>query len=397
MVRDINVKTFGGNIMLKIDMSKAYDRISWRFIIKMISAWGFSDKWIDLVYRNIANCWYSVPWNASSYGFFKSNRGVRQGDPLSPTLFILAMEFLSRLINTSIQKSEINPYKVEGCKAHIHHLMYADDLLIFSNGHNKSVEKLMKIINNFCDLSGEKLNPAKCKIFFSKHIGLDRRKQMLMETKFHEGTFPTNYLGAPLFPGRARIDYFKKLEHNIRGRIMGWTKSFLNISGRATLINSILSSLSIYTMSIIPVPITCIKIMERLFANFLWDGKHHWVSWDTICLPKQEGGLGLKNMKGVKEAFLAKVAWKFLSNESLWAKFCRDKYLNKNKKLAIWSATLPLIKRLRRETYWAIGRGTMLIKHLCEWLNFTPPKVAVQWTIKELMTDQIKRSKFLDW
>ncbi|KAL9662266.1 hypothetical protein QQ045_027098 [Rhodiola kirilowii] len=394
MVRNINVKTFGGNIMLKIDMSKAYDRISWRFIIKMLSAWKFSDKWIDLVYRNISNCWYSVLWNGNSYGFYKSNRGVRQGDPLSPTLFILAMEFLSRLINTSMQRSEISPYKVEGCKAHIHHLMYADDLLIFSNGHIKSVKKLMKIINKFCDLSGEKLNPAKSKIFFSKHIGLDRRKQILMETKFLEGIFPTNYLGAPMFPGRAKIEYFKKLEDNIRGRIMGWTKNFLNISGRATLINSVLSSLSIYTMSVIPVPITCIKSMERLLANFLWDGKHHWVSWDTICLPKQEGGLGLKNMKGVKEACLAKVAWKFLSNDSLRAKFCRDKYLNKKKKLAIWAATLPLIKRLRRETYWAIGRGTILIKHLCEWLNFTPPKVATQWTIRDLMFDQNKRAKF---
>ncbi|KAL9676312.1 hypothetical protein QQ045_004526 [Rhodiola kirilowii] len=397
MVRDINVKTFGGNIMLKIDMSKAYDRISWRFIIKMLSAWGFSNKWIDLVYRNISNCWYSMIWNGSSYGFFKSNRGVRQGDPLSPTLFILAMEFLSRLINTSIQKNTITPYKVEGFKAHVHHLMYADDLLIFSNGHLKSVEMLMKIINNFCDLSGEKMNPSKSKIFFSKHIGMDRRKRILMGTKFLEGTFPMNYLGAPLFLGRARIAYFKTLEDNIRGRIMGWTKSFLNISGRATLINSVLSSLSIYTMSIIHVPINCIKSMERLLAKFIWDGKHHWVAWESICLPKQECGLGLKNMKGVKEALLAKVAWKILSNESLLAKFCREKYLNKKKKSAIWSATLPLIKRLRRETYWAIGRGTMLIKHLCEWLNFTPPKVAGQWTIRELMTDQIKRAKFLDW
>ncbi|KAL9685749.1 hypothetical protein QQ045_023201 [Rhodiola kirilowii] len=92
MVRDINIKSFGGNIMMKIDMSKAYDRISWRFILKMMAAMGFSENWIDLIYRNISNCWYSVLWNGSSYGYFKSNKGVWQGDPLSPSLFILGME-----------------------------------------------------------------------------------------------------------------------------------------------------------------------------------------------------------------------------------------------------------------------------------------------------------------
>ncbi|CAM8877641.1 unnamed protein product [Rhodiola kirilowii] len=191
--------------MLKIDMSKAYGRISWRFIIKMLSAWGFSEKWINLVYRNNSNRWDSVMWNGNSYGFFKSNRGVRQGDPLSPNIFILAMEFFSKLINEGIQKREISAYKIEGCRSHIHHLMYADDLLIFSNGHINSVDKLMKTIKKFCGMSGEKFNPAKSKIFFSKHIGLDRRKQILKETEFHEGTFPTRYLGAPLFPGRDRI------------------------------------------------------------------------------------------------------------------------------------------------------------------------------------------------
>ncbi|KAL9681261.1 hypothetical protein QQ045_013043 [Rhodiola kirilowii] len=273
MVRDINHKVYGGNIMLKIDMSKAYDRICWKFILKMLSVFGFSNKWIDLIYRNISNCWYSVLWN----GFIKSNRGVRQGDPLSPSLFILAMDYLSKLINNCIRRNEISTYKLQGCKTYMHHLMYADDLLLFSNGHINSVTKLLKIINYFCGSSGQQLNPQKSRIFFSKHIGLERKKNILKTTKFIEGTFPTNYLGAPLFPGRVKISYFKPLEDTIRSRSMGWTKNFLNISGRSTLIVSVLSSLSIHTLSIIPVPKTVIKSMEKLLATFIWDGKHHWV------------------------------------------------------------------------------------------------------------------------
>ncbi|KAL9663610.1 hypothetical protein QQ045_019001 [Rhodiola kirilowii] len=376
MVHDINVKRFGGNIMMKIDMSKAYDRISWRFILKMMATMGFSEKWIDLIYRNISNCWYSVVWNGPSYGFFKSNKGVRQGDPLSTSLFILGMDYLSRLINEAIRRGELNAYKIKGCSTPIHHLMYADDLLIFSNGHTRSVTNLMKIINRFCDFSGQQINSAKSRVFFSNLIGIERKKTILQNTKFTEGSFPTKYLGAPLFPGRLSISYFKYLEDSISSKITGWSENYLNISGRATLISSVLSSLSIHTLSIIPVPKTCIESMERLSANFIWDGKHHWVSWDNIFLPKNEGGLGIINLRGVKEDMLGKVAWRFLLNESCWAKFSRNKYLKKSRKPGIWSSVMPLVNSLKRESYWTFGRGDISVSHFCEWLDYSTPKAA---------------------
>ncbi|KAL9670846.1 hypothetical protein QQ045_008405 [Rhodiola kirilowii] len=379
MVRDINVKSFGGNIMMKIDMSKAYDRISWRFILKMMTAMGFSEAWNDLIYRNISNCWYSVVWNGSSHGFFKSNKGVRQGDPLSPSLFILGMEYLSKLINEDIRKGNLSAYKIKGCSTPIHHLMYADDLLIFTNGHIRSVTNLMKIINKFCDYSGQKINSEKSRVLFSNLIGIERKKNILQNTKFTEGAFPTKYLGAPLFPGRSKISYFKYLEDAIRSKITGWSKNFLNISGRATLISSVLSSISIHTLAIIPVPKTCIESMERLFANFIWDGKHHWVSWDNICLPKNEGGLGIRNLKGVKDAMLGKVAWRFLLNESCWAKLSRNKYLNKARKSGIWSYVMPLINSLKRESYWTIGKDAKL------------------WSVRDIINDEEKRNKFSSW
>ncbi|CAM8936846.1 unnamed protein product [Rhodiola kirilowii] len=397
MVRDINIKSFGGNIMMKIDMSKAYDRISWRFILKMMAAMGFSEKWIDLIYRNISNCWYSVLWNGTSYGFFKSNKGVRQGDPLSPSLFILGMEYLSRLINEAIRKGKLVAYKTKGCRTTFHHLMYADDLLIFSNGHTRSVNNLMKIINRFCELSGQQINSDKSRVFFSKLIGIERIKTILQNTKFSEGSFPTRYLGAPLYPGRTRVSYFKYLEDSIRSKITGWAKNFLNISGRATLISSVLSSLSIHTLSIIPVPKTCIDCMERLFANFIWDGKHHWVSWDNICLPKNEGGLGIRNLKGVKDAMLGKVAWRFLLNESCWARFSRIKFLNNSRKPGIWTSVMPLVESLKRESYWTIGRGDISITHFCEWLDCSPPKAAKLWTVRDIINDEVKGNKFASW
>ncbi|KAL9671329.1 hypothetical protein QQ045_008897 [Rhodiola kirilowii] len=156
LVRDINTKTFGSNIIIKVDMSKAYDRLSWRFLIKVLLSFGFSHQVRDLIYRNISNCWYTVRWEGKNYQFFKSNRGVRQGDPLSPTLFIIAMDYFSKLINSAVSSNVISPYHVKGTATMVHHLMYADDMLIFTNGRKKYVEALLKLIHNLCDLSGEK-------------------------------------------------------------------------------------------------------------------------------------------------------------------------------------------------------------------------------------------------
>ncbi|KAL9681960.1 hypothetical protein QQ045_013752 [Rhodiola kirilowii] len=76
LVHDINHKVFGGNVLMKLDLSKAYDRLSWRFLLHLMRAFSFSHHWCDLIYRNIANCLYSVIWGGKSFDFFKSNRGV---------------------------------------------------------------------------------------------------------------------------------------------------------------------------------------------------------------------------------------------------------------------------------------------------------------------------------
>ncbi|KAL9679906.1 hypothetical protein QQ045_017777 [Rhodiola kirilowii] len=137
--------------------------------------------------------------------------------------------------------------------------------------------------------------------------------------------------------------------------------------------------------------------MERLFANFIWDGKHHWVSWDNICLPKNEGGLGIRNLKGVKDALMGKVAWRYLLNESCWAKFSRNKYLNNSRKPGIWSSVMPLVESLKRESYWIIGKGDISISQFCEWLDVSPPKAAKLWTVRDIISNEGKRIKFASW
>ncbi|KAL9660120.1 hypothetical protein QQ045_024931 [Rhodiola kirilowii] len=292
---------------------------------------------------------------------------------------------------------KIQAYRTKGCKLAFHHLLYADDMLVFSNGHKNSIRRLLKVINGFCDASGQMLNPEKSKVYFSSHINEERRKALLDITYFSEGNFPVNYLGAPLFAGRARVSYFKHLEDVVRSKISSWAKNFLFMSGRATLISSVLGSMSIHTLSILPVPKVVIQGIERLMRNFLWDrggsAKHHWVRWEQICMPKDEGRLGIRKLSDVKKCLLNKLAWRFLQNQSIWAKFPRKKYLHKSYSSAIWSSLKPYIHKMCQDSCWEIGKGDILLTHFCEWLNVKLPKQAESWTIKDVVnSDTIKDS-----
>ena len=95
LISVIGKKAREENVALKLDMTKAYDRMSWRHIITMLRALGFGERFIDMVWRLISNVGFSIIINGTSHGYFKSSRGLRQEDPLSPMLFIIGSEMLS--------------------------------------------------------------------------------------------------------------------------------------------------------------------------------------------------------------------------------------------------------------------------------------------------------------
>ncbi|KAL9667619.1 hypothetical protein QQ045_001982 [Rhodiola kirilowii] len=148
------------------------------------------------------------------------------------------MESFSRLLQHHTSAGTIQPYFTKVGALQISHLLYADDMLLFTNGSKRSIETLMSMVNSFCNWTGQALNNSKSSIFLPQDISTARRRTLLQTTGFTEGTFPTTYLGAPLFPGRVKIEYFQKLEDQIRARITGWMRNMLSLGGKITLVES---------------------------------------------------------------------------------------------------------------------------------------------------------------
>lgn len=102
ILRNLNRKVKGGNVVIKLDMAKAYDKLEWRFLLKALESFGFNAGAMDLIYQNLCNIWYTFRINGELRGSFRSFRGVRLGDPLSPLLFVLAEQVVTINISRRI-------------------------------------------------------------------------------------------------------------------------------------------------------------------------------------------------------------------------------------------------------------------------------------------------------
>ncbi|XP_027077018.2 uncharacterized protein [Coffea arabica] len=164
-------KARGGNVALKLNMMKAYDRVVWPFLLNVLRAFEFGEQWIDMVWRLIVNVWFSVVVNRSLFGFFKPAGGLRQGDPLSPALFIIGVEVLSRSLNSLPCYRGFQGFFVKrGCPL-VTHLGYANDVLVFSSANVKSLKLLKRVLTTYEAVSGQRINAGKsCFLVHPKHL-----------------------------------------------------------------------------------------------------------------------------------------------------------------------------------------------------------------------------------
>ncbi|XP_074306147.1 uncharacterized protein LOC141641381 [Silene latifolia] len=341
LVRMYNRGMVSPRCMFKLDLQKAYDSIEWQFVDQMLEALNFPEHFRKLIMLCITTPSYTLNLNGSHFGYFHGKRGLRQGDPISPLIFCICMEYLTRVMEYATRRWYFRYHPL--CKSlKLTHLLFADDLLMFCKGDIRSIMLLLRALSTFSATSGLKVNAAKSEVVFNG-VPSDVRMDVVQVSGFQQGVLPFKYLGVPIQPGRlSKADcniLLDKVVHKIRG--IGARK--LSYAGRLILINSVLNTLHNYWASIFLIPKGVIRRIEAICRNFFWSGESDYhrvplIAWEKICCRKKEGGLNIKSAEVWNKATVGKlVNWIHTKADRLWVLWVDHVYL----KGADWHSYQP--------------------------------------------------------
>ncbi|KAA3462160.1 reverse transcriptase [Gossypium australe] len=362
---------------LKLDMSKAYDRIEWSFLEKkMISRMGFCDEWISIIMKCVRSVTYSVVLNGRNGEEFHPQRGLRQGDQLSPYLFLICTEGLSRLIKMAKTEGKLEGTKVGRGNIMVSHLFFADDSMLFGEASIEGANNVKTVIKEYEQVSGQLVNFDKLLIYFSKNVGTEVREQVGGTLGVRISNNPEKYLGLPTMIGRRKKHAFVDIKERFLKALHNWSLRLFSAGGKEVFLKAILQAIPVYVMQCFKFPITVCRELENLMNKFWWRNSKsnkgiNWCKWRDMCTPKVKEGLGFKDLESFNLALLAKQGWKILMQPNcLFACVMKSKYFPKgdfmNAELgsypsftwqSIWGARHILEKGIR----WRVGNGRRLI------------------------------------
>jgi hypothetical protein len=328
-IKEHNISAF----VVKLDMMKAYDKLNWFFLLLVLHQFGFSSRWCKWIKACISGAHFSILINGAPAGFFASSQGVRQGDPLSPFLFIIMAEALSRLINSFNQKGLWKGINIIGTSLSITHSLFADDTLLFGSSTYQEAQSMKKAIDLYTQVSGQCINATKSKIYVFNTSQLVSQR-IIHLLGFPRDHLPSTYLGVPFFMGLNKPSYWKSVIDCIKSRISAW-KVWLSLSGRILLIKIVLSAIPNYYFSILQAPKGIISQIETLILTFLWSDnmngqkKIPLISIHAMSTSCRTGGVRLPNITNRNKAFGAKLVWQMYEKPSAkWCHLLQEKYLD---------------------------------------------------------------------
>ncbi|XP_021815358.1 uncharacterized protein LOC110757915 [Prunus avium] len=299
-----------GFLALKLDMSKAYDRIEWSFLEQMMKKLGFAEQWVRLIMTCVTTVTYSFLVNGSPCGYLTPSRGLRQGDLLSPYLFILCTQGFSSFLTQAERDGRLQGVSICRGAPPINHLMFADDCYLFARANVRDCRTIKEALYWYEWVSGQQVNLQKSAICFSKNVKRQDQLDLAASLDVSCADHYDKYLGLPMIVGRNK--------------------------------------------------------------DFWWNGnsgdrKIHWLAWDKLCQPKDLGGLGFRDLYAFNLAMLAKQGWRLIQYpNSLIANVLRAKYFPDKSFLevpvsenssCVWKSICAARKILLQGSRWQVGSG----------------------------------------
>ena len=398
---------------VKTDMSKAYDRIEWEFMAEVLRRLGFHEKWNNWIMQCIATVRYSYLINDSIHGTVIPQRGIRQGDPLSPYLFILCGKVLSGLCTKAAREGTLKGVKVARGSPRVNHLLFTDDTMFFCEATSPNCSKLKAILLEYEKASGQRINTGKSSITFSSKTPpqIKETAKVILEIPKEGGT--GRYLGLPESFGRRKKDLFTSIVDRVRQKAVSWASRRLSKAGKLTMLKTVLTAIPSYTMTSFEIPVSLCRRIQSVLTRFWWDGSEEqkklcWVVWDKLTKHKAEGGLGLRDIQLFNQALLAKQAWRILNNPGclmarvLLGKYCHSKAFLDVKQPPVcshgWRGILHGRDLLRKHLGKAIGNGETTSVWKDSWISLDEdikpygpvPESFIDLKVSDLLTSDLK-------
>ncbi|XP_050231894.1 uncharacterized protein LOC126680759 [Mercurialis annua] len=358
---------FKNHLALKLDMSKAFDRVEWFFVEAMMLKLGFSSVWVCKIMNCLSSTSFSFLLNGSVKGNITPSRGLRQGDPLSPYLFIICAQGLSALINNAVVNKALHGINFGGSCPQISHLFFADDSLLFCRASLKECSAIKEILLTYGKASGQLINFDKSALSFGKctqdrTVNEIKNFLQIPVVQCHE-----KYLGLPSTVGKNRAESFKSIKEKVYQKLQMWKDKLFSCGGKEILIKAVVQSIPAYSMNCFKLPKSLIAELERICARFWWgtsakSRKIHWARWSVLCKPKCQGGMGFRDLEAFNRSILAKQLWKIITcPDSLLAKVYKQRYF---KDTSPMEATVP---RNASFTWKSIMWAKDIIENGCRW------------------------------
>ena len=292
-------------------------------------------KWVNLIAQCISTVEYNLLFNGQIASVFKPTRGVRQGDPLSPYLYIISANVLSCLICHQESQNLWKGIKLCRSASAISHLLYADDSLLFTEASSVGFSVVSQVLQKYSDLSGQVINFQKSNIIFSPNVPHADKLHLSWTMNIPFAGRLGKYLGTWVDPGRNKSIIYQHVLNAIDSRTASWKAKLLSQASKLALLKSVLAAVNIHVLSCIKLPQYICDQIDSRCINFFWgiDGsskRMHLSNKDQLFLPINQGGLGLRPMELVNKSLLAKQVWRVVSADqsSLLSSSIGRKYID---------------------------------------------------------------------
>nr|GEW98655.1 RNA-directed DNA polymerase, eukaryota [Tanacetum cinerariifolium] len=260
-------------LIFKVDFEKAYDSVKWDFLDDVLNKFGFGNKWCKSIQCCLRSSRGSILVNGSPTEEFQFGKGLKQGDPLSPLLFIMVMESLHISFQLIVDAGRFHDIKMGGGLVNLSHMFYSDDVVFIGQWCESNITTPVHVLECFHKASRLRIN-------------------MLLKTPF-------SYLGSIVGGSMHRRQYWIDIVDKVKKRLSKWKLQSLSIEGRLTL---------------------------TIFNGYEPNSKKvNWVSWEKVSLAKERDGLGVYSLFAMNIGLLFKWIWKFRTQgNSLWARIIKD-------------------------------------------------------------------------